>query len=145
MHLALPIIAVTTLAALAMLAPSPTTTETGAPATGVLTYIGVLDGAKLRNGRTLRTPRVQLAHVQGRGLVTAATLADLDARRFLALDRSRAHQAAEVHYYRDRTRMGHPIPEWFHETEATLITPTGAVSSPTAQVCDIAGDFICGG
>lgn len=114
-------------------------------ASPTVTYVGELEGAVLRSGRLFRVPAVAMGIDSELGLVTAPTEADLMARRFLVLDRERAKQVAELRYYRDRRAMGHPVLDWFHETRRTLIDSTGAVHSPSARLCDLDGDFLCGG
>lgn len=108
-------------------------------------YVGILQGGVLRSGRFLATPPVLLGVDDERGLVSAPTVDDMRRRRYLELDHDRARKAVEVRYYRDRRTMGHPVTEWFHDVRRTLIDPTGAVLSPSARLCAIDGDFICGG
>lgn len=126
-------------------APAAPAFEVGRSSSASTTYVGELEGAVLRSGRLLETPLVAMGIDDELGLVTALTRADLHARRFLVLDRSQARKAIELRYYRDRRAMGHPIPDWFHETRRTLIDPTGAVHSPSMRLCDLDGDFLCGG
>lgn len=108
-------------------------------------FVGVLTGAVMRSGRVRRLPPALLGVDSERGLVSARTPEDLWEGRYLTPERTRENRVREVRYYRDRSELGYPVPDWFHETTAAYADTSGAVHSPTATVCDLDGEFICGG
>lgn len=114
----------------------------------MITYIGEMDELILENGQTIAiTPPMPLGVVDGAGLVTAPTRADLRAGRFTrAPNRAPWFRVKSVNYRRRR-------PEgrlWKHAVEGTeaCLTPEGPALrhvDGVAYVCPMPGDYICGG
>lgn len=108
------------------------------------TYIGILVSAETTDGREIACPPVLLGHVPGVGLVTVDRPDDLTRGRYLQTTHDASTPVRALVYF--RRRPGYRARYWRHETEATRINPrNGAITSPSALICDMAGDFICKG
>ena len=117
------------------------------------TWHGTLDGVELANGEYLALPRVALGSVDGVGLVTALSLADLKRGAFLTAPRGVATEPIRAVHYLRRRRGAYPGWRWRHELKATALAslahgPVFVSLSPerVARVCARPpGDFICKG
>jgi len=117
-------------------------------------YVGELTAVTLEGGRRVPCHPVALGVVDGVGLVTARTRAALEAGRFLRPARGQTYRrATAVFYDRDRTAMGFPGGSaWRHPLKATAfaVGPDGPTflrlgAGAPANICPMAGDFICEG